>query len=59
MKIKVVMKDPDAISTGIEVARSDKFSDEIRDVCSKWFRGGERITIEIDTEKKTATVIPI
>ena len=30
----------------------------IREVCRKWISRGEYITIEIDTEEETATVVP-
>jgi len=30
----------------------------IKEVCRKWISHGEYITIEIDTEEETATVVP-
>jgi hypothetical protein len=32
--------------------------EKMRDLCSRWFRYGEYLTVEIDTEAGTCTVIP-
>ena len=67
MKIRVTMKTPDALSGAIhhcveeriaglsddEVAAHEKAEDEISDLCKRWFRYGESVTVEIDTEAKT------
>lgn len=66
MKIKVTMKTPDAL----DYALKDAFSDypipedgedmeyEAREKLAKWFRYGECLTVEFDTEAMTATVLP-
>lgn len=33
-------------------------SDKIRGICAKWFRYSEYLTVEVDTEAQTCTVIP-
>jgi hypothetical protein len=37
----------------------DHRDDIAYDVCRKWFRGGEYLTVEIDTEEETITVLPV
>ena len=31
---------------------------EISELCQKWFEGGEYVTLELDVENKTMTVVP-
>ncbi len=33
-------------------------AEKVRDVCGKWFHYGELVSIEIDTDAGTATVVP-
>ena len=33
-------------------------TEELRDLCATWFRHGECLTLEIDTEARTCTVRP-
>ena len=68
MKIQVTMKTPDALDAAIckvldaqygeEVSEETDIIDssEIKDICRKWFRHSELVTLEIDTEKKTCIV---
>ena len=74
MKFKVTFKSPDAVYQSTVDAASDAahhiIDDEERDQAmsdirtdlmdfsDKWVRYGEYITIEFDTDNKTATVIP-
>jgi hypothetical protein len=37
---------------------ADKRAAKVREDCSKWFKWGEYLTVEIDTEAGTCTVIP-
>lgn len=37
-------------------ALTEKRVEKVRDLCGLWFEYGEYVTIEIDTEAKTATV---
>lgn len=39
----------------IAVTRAEKYSE----LCSKWFKYGEYLTVEIDTDLKTATIKPV
>lgn len=34
----------------------EKRAEKVREICAEWFEYGEYLTIEIDTEAKTATV---
>jgi hypothetical protein len=47
---------------GLDEDESEAVADvrrgKIREVCSKWFRYGEYLTVEIDTEAETCTVVP-
>lgn len=36
----------------------EKRSAKVLDLCGKWFRYSEYLTVEIDTEAKTCTVVP-
>ena len=69
MIINVTMKYPDALDDGIWPVLKEKFPgktrsdladdyDEVYGICSKWVRGGEYVTIQIDTEAVTAIVLP-
>lgn len=57
MKFKVTFKHPDAVDEALnEVAEEHR--DAARRMCKKFFEYGEYVTVEVDTEKRTATVIP-
>jgi hypothetical protein len=51
MKFRVTMKDPDTLNDAIEEAVE-------KQMCGRWFGYGEYLTVEIDTDAKTCTVIP-
>lgn len=54
------MKTPDALDRAIEnkVNDLDEF-DEIKALANRWFKHGEYLTVEIDTESETCTVVPV
>jgi len=57
MKVKLTFKMPDAVEQALEdIAEDDR--EEVRQACGKWVRYGEYITVEVDTEAGTCTVIP-
>lgn len=73
MKFQVTMKDPDTLFDAIQDAVAETLETmpedeaeavrEIREnkaheVASKWFKYGEYLTVEIDTEEKTIMVVP-
>lgn len=74
MKFTVTMKDPDTLYDAITDAVIDNLpsiedeeersavseikEEKAREVCKKWFEYGEYLTVEIDTEAETATVVP-
>lgn len=41
--------------TAVKEVRSDK----VRAVCRQWFKWGEYLTVEIDTDAGTCTVVPV
>lgn len=62
MKIRITMKDPDGFSNSIgdefgfgEERQKEK--EAFESLASKWFMYQEYLTVEIDTETKTITVI--
>jgi len=74
MKIKVTMKTPDCLYSAIKdyveediepTLREDERAavielrvDRIKDIAYMWFKHGEYLTVEIDTEAKTCVVVP-
>jgi len=75
MKFTVIFKDPDALWEAIDdtvnelkvaglsddelEAVKEKRREEIRKMCGKWFDYGEYLSVEIDTDKKSCTVVEI
>jgi hypothetical protein len=73
MKFRVTMKTPDALEEAIAdaVCAAIPFSGDhehdycahgeaeckAKDVCGKWFKSGETLTVEIDTESQTCVVV--
>jgi hypothetical protein len=74
MKIRVSLKDPDALMEAIDESLEDLkveglTEDELEDLrekrktsiyeecCDRWFKWGEYLVVEIDTEKMTCFVI--
>jgi len=73
MKFKVTMKNPDALIDSITEAVKDLSSDgieedeiedfketrieEVKSICAKWFKWGEYLTVEVDTEDETCVVL--
>ena len=64
MKINVTFKNPDALDYAIEDFKeshpdvADKES-AIRKLARKYFEYGEYVTIQVDLDKGTATVLPV
>lgn len=74
MRIRVTMKQPDVLDDAITDAVSELSisaldedemravrntrADKIRGLASRWFEYGEYLTVEIDTEAETCTVVP-
>ena len=75
MKIKITLKDPDTLYDAIneavdemEISLSSEEEveavknirkEEFRDLAGKWFEYGEYVTLELDTEKETMTVLSL
>lgn len=73
-KIKVTLKDPDVLYDAVEEqveselqgmpddeaeAVHDLRVEKYQEIASTWFEYGEYLTIEIDTDAKTARVVPV
>lgn len=61
MKINVYLKDPDALHEAIREARrkgSDVDEPQINRIAAKWFKYGEYLTVELDTETETCVLVP-
>jgi len=75
MQFRVTMKTPDALEEALTeaVVQSGISGDSGEDIyckqvdaiqdttalCRKWFEHGECLTVEIDTEAQTCTVVPV
>lgn len=67
MKFKVTMKDPDTLYDAIHEAVKEQVEDLAREsrknkigtLCGQWFEWGEYLTVEIDTDAKTCTVVEV
>ena len=46
------------LDTNERQALVEERSEKIRDICKKWFRYGELLTVEVDTDAATCTVLP-
>jgi hypothetical protein len=73
MKFQVTMKTPDALGDAIHEASQaltieglddeeleierDEQAIKARDLCDRWFRSGEYLTVEIDTDAETCVVV--
>lgn len=73
MKVTVTMKDPDVLRDAIEdavretlngIADKDEQAailevrcDKVAEIAAKWFMYGEYLSVEIDTDKETITVL--
>lgn len=73
MKFTVTMKDPDTLYDAINDAIEESLSDvededereaieevrkeKLKNLCAQWFDYGEYLTVEIDTEANTCTVV--
>jgi len=73
VKFSVTMKDPDTLDDAIADAIADLHVDgldadeledvrerrknKVRSLCGKWFRHGEYLTVEIDVNAETCTVV--
>lgn len=66
MKVHVTFKTPDALDMALDEACLNDYGndqsvedikDEARQICEKWIKYGEYVTLEIDTTQGTATVL--
>jgi hypothetical protein len=60
-KITVTMKDPDGVYESVKDAgyNIDEMPEDVEKVMGKYFEYGEYMTVEIDIEKGTATVLEV
>ena len=49
----------DAPTTEEEEIKIDEAVDQATKVCQKWFKYGELVTLEIDTDNKTCKVVEV
>lgn len=70
MKFTVTFKTPEALHAalddasvvgiaGLSLGVREARREELGELCRTWFEYGEPVRIEIDTEAKTATVLPV
>ena len=59
MLVRVSMKCPDALDMAIDESIEDEQERErVKDIASRWFKYGEYLTVEIDTDGQTCEVVP-
>ena len=75
MKFTITMKDPDGVYESIQDAiamihidgvEEDEMDavrkvrgEKIHELCGRWFEYGEYLRVEVDTDAKTCTVLPV
>ncbi len=59
MKFRVTFKTPDALDYALDDFPYDESREEAKEVAKQFIEYGEYITVEFDTEAKTATVVPL
>lgn len=65
MKFTVTMKAPDILEDSVDEAINNlsdpdqESKSKILNTCRQWFQYGEYLTVEIDTEKNTCTVLKV
>jgi hypothetical protein len=59
MKLRVMMKNPDALEKAVKAAagKSHVEQEKLYKLASRWFLWGEILCVEIDTEAETCTVV--
>jgi len=59
MKVQITFKDPDSLQDQLheQIPDQDEY-ERVSDMCIKWFKYSEYLTVEIDTEKDTIVVVP-
>ena len=53
------MRDSPALSDSEREAAEEVRANNVRGLCMRWFRYSECLTVEIDTDKQTCTVLPV
>lgn len=66
MKFRITMKTPDALEDEINHQACsdgsnapDLVAASAMTTCERWFKYGEMVTLEIDTDSETCTVVPV
>jgi hypothetical protein len=58
MIFRIGFKTPDAVDYATEDVPEEEMQ-AVKSVIAKWVKYGECITVEVDTEKETCTVLPV
>lgn len=58
MKFRITLKTPDAVDYAIADLPEDE-QDDARAIARRFVKYGELVTIELDTETQTASVVPV
>ncbi len=68
MKLTVCMKTPDALNYAIDEAIDSEIDDDskgeiyagdVKKLCDQWFKDGETVWLEIDTNEMTCNVMAL
>lgn len=58
MKFQISLKTPDAVENALTGLNMDEHEQEAtKKMCERWFKWGEYLTVEVDTEKQTCVVL--
>ena len=59
MQIRLTFKTPDVLADALQELGDEYDQLPVRALCERWIRYGECVTVEIDTETETCTVVPL
>lgn len=56
MLISIIMKTPDCVDYALEDINDEETKASIKKLMNRWFRFGELVTLELDTQAETLIV---
>lgn len=58
MKVNLTFKSPDTMYYTCQ-GMSDEEEKQVKEVCRKWIKYGEYLTVEVDTDEETIKVLEV
>jgi hypothetical protein len=59
MKTRISFKTPDVVDYAVEDCVDEEDKEFLTEFLSQWIKDGEYVSLEFDTEKGTAVVLPV